>query len=178
MLNVSLIINTRSQTKQVSLSHFSSPCSTRPPQPNLRAQTHPSSCHNRRRRSTIRMQKAALPLSECQISNWKSKYGEGRRKDGRNVGQERAECEAPSRKENSFKPILIFRPMIFSGRWGSGRSLRPSAAPWPSFRYAPDLNGSLDRRRSRRISPAIIIRGNFEWRDPSAPTATAAFDTF
>ena len=174
MLNVSLIINTRSRTKQVSLSHFSSPCSSRPPQPNLRAQTHPSSCHNRRRRSTIRMQKAALPLSECQISNWKSKYGEGGRKDGRN-GRDGWNAK-PSRKENSFKPILIFRPMIFSGRRRSGRSLRPSAAPWPSFRYAPDLNGSLDRRRSPRISLAIIIRGNFEWWNPPRPPPLTLFD--
>ena len=67
--------------------------------------------------------------------------------------------------------------MIFSGRGSEREGCRPPW-PWPSFRYAPDLNGSLDRRRSRRISPAIIIRGNFEWRDPSAPTATAAFDTF
>ena len=75
--------------------------------------------------SAIRMQKAALPLSECQISNWKSKYGEGR-KGGRGASRLEAGTAGTGGmrsplSENSFKPILIFRPMIFSGRGSRAR---------------------------------------------------------
>ena len=116
-----------------------------------------------------------MPNLKLEIEIRRREEEGGRRKEeGRTEGRNGRNAKRLS--ENSFKPILIFRPMIFSGRRRSGRSLRPSAAPWPSFRYAPDLNGSLDRRRSPRISLAIIIRGNFEWWNPPRPPPLTLFD--